>query len=171
MPQEQELIKWKSVVEDNIKVNTTANKLFEGIAWNDSIDIFPDTSGNINNHSRDVKVDNVYQKQKSQVFTFMNIYPNSLQGTNTGPAQQIKCKIDSGAQANVISLHGHKKVNPSEFDDAGNSLVEFSNDRTTLKAYGATTIQQYGVRALNCQWDNKSIKQIFHIVEAKGQYY
>ena len=26
----------------------------------------------------------------------------------------------------------------------------------------------YGVRVINCQWDNKLIKPIFHIVEAKG---
>ena len=67
-----------------------------------------------------------------------------------------------------MSLDDYKKVNPSEFDEAGNSLVGFSNDRTSLKAYGGKTIQQYGVRALNCQWDNKLIKPIFHIVEAKG---
>ena len=67
-----------------------------------------------------------------------------------------------------MSLDDYKKVNPSEFDEAGNSLVGFSNDKTILKAYGGKTIQQYGVRALNCQWDNKLIKPVFHIVEAKG---
>ena len=61
-----------------------------------------------------------------------------------------------------------KKVNPSEFDEAGNSLAGFSNDKTTLKAYGGKTIQQYGVRVINCQWNNKCIRPIFHIVEAKG---
>ena len=108
----QELINWKSVVEDNFKMNKTANKLFEGIAWADSIDILPDTLGNMNNHSRDVQVDNVYQKQKNQAFTYINIYPTSLQGKNSGPAQQVKCKIDSGAGANVMSLDDYKKVNP-----------------------------------------------------------
>ena len=142
--------------------------MFEGNAWTDSIDIFPDISGNINSHSKDVQVDNVYQKQKSQAFTFINIYPTSWQGKNTGPTQQFKCKIDSGAAANVMSLHDCKNVNPSEFDEAGNSLVGFSNDKTTLKSYGGKTIQQYAVKALNCQWDNKLIKPIFHIVEAKG---
>ena len=83
---------------------------------------FPDTSGNINSHSKDIQVDNVYQKQKSQAFTFINIYPTRLQGKNTGPAQQVKCKIDSGAGANVMSLDDYKKVNHSEFDEAGNSL-------------------------------------------------
>ena len=66
----------------------------------------------------------------------LNIYPTSLQGKNTGPAQQFKCKIDTGARANVMSLDDYKKVNPSEFDEAENSLVGFSNDRTTLRAYG-----------------------------------
>ena len=107
-------------------------------------------------------------KQKSQAFTYINIYQTSLQGKNTGPGQQAKCKIDSGAGANVMSLDDYKKVNPLEFEEAGNSLVGFHNDRTTLKAYGGKTIQQFSVRDLNCQWDNKLIKPIFHIVEAKG---
>ena len=47
-------------------------------------------------------------------------------------------------------------------------LKGFGNDRTFLKAYDGKTIQQYGVRPLNCQWNNKVIKPIFHIVEAKG---
>ena len=59
-------------------------------------------------------------------------------------------------------------MNPWEFIAAGNPLVWFSNDRITLKANGGKTIQQYGVRALNWQWDNKLIKPIFHTVEAKG---
>ena len=54
-----------------------------------------------------------------------------------------------------MSLDDYKKVNPSQFDEAGNSHVGFSNDRTTLKAYGGKTIQQYGLRVLNCKWDNK----------------
>ena len=148
--------------------STTENKMFEGTAWTDSIDIFPDTSGNIDSHSKDVQVDNVYQKKKSQAFTFINKYPTSLQGKNTSPALQVKCKIDSEAGANVMSFDDYKKVNPSEFDETGNSLVGFSNDRTTLKAYDGKAIQQYGVRAMNCQWDNTIIKPIFHIVEAKG---
>ena len=87
--------------------------MFECIAWTDSTDIFPDTSGNINSHSKDVQADNVYQKQKNQAFTFINIYPTSLQGKNTGPSHQFKCKIDTGAGANVMSLDDYKKVNPS----------------------------------------------------------
>ena len=137
---DQEFIRNESVIESNFKVSTTENKMFEGIAWTDSIDIFPDISGNIKYHSKDVQVDNVCQKQKSQVFTYVNIYPTSVQGKNAGPAKQVKCKIDSGAGANVMSLDDYKNVKPSEFDEAGNSLVGFSNDKTTLKVYGGKTI-------------------------------
>ena len=87
----------------------TANKLFEGIAWTDSIEIFPATSGNINNHSRDVQMDNVYQKQKSQAFTYVNIFPTSLQGRNIGPVQQVKCKIENRAGPNLMSLDNYKR--------------------------------------------------------------
>ena len=86
--------------------------MFEDIAYTDSIDIFPDTSCNINNHSRGVQADNVYQKQKSQTFTYINIYPTSLKGRNIGAAQQVKCKIDGGAGASVVSLDDYKKLTP-----------------------------------------------------------
>ena len=167
---EQQIIRRKSVIEGNFKVNTKENKMFEGISWTDSTDLFPYTSGNINSHFKDVQVDNVYKKQKCQAFTFINIYTTSLQGKNTGPAQQFKCKIDTGAGANVMSLDDYKNVYPSKFDETetANLLVGFSHDRTTLKAYGRKTVKQYGARALNCQWNNKLIRPIFHIVGAKG---
>ena len=46
-----------------------------------------------------------------------------------------------------MSLDDYKKVNPSKFDDAGNSLVGFSIYRTTLKAYSGKKIEQYGVKS------------------------
>ena len=49
------------------------------------------------------------KKQKSQAFTYVNMYPTSLQGRNTGPARQVKCKIDSGAGTSLMSLDEYKK--------------------------------------------------------------
>ena len=63
-------------------------------------------------------MDNVYQRKKSQAFTYVNMYLTSSHGRNTGSVQQVKCKIDTGAGANVMSLDDYKKVNPSEFDEA-----------------------------------------------------
>ena len=67
-----------------------------------------------------------------------------------------------------MSLDDYKKVNPSQFDEAGNSIAGFSNDKTTLKAYGGKTISSMVLRVINCQWNNKCIRPIFHTVEAKG---
>ena len=80
--------------------------------------------------------------------------PTNRKGKNTGPSRAMKCNIDTGAGANLISLDDYKKVNPSEFDESGNSLAGYSHDRTTLKAYGGRTIKQYGVMVINCIWDN-----------------
>ena len=64
LAKEQDLIRCQSVIEGNFKINSKENKMLEGIAWTDSIDIFPYTSGNINNHSKDVQVGNVYKTEK-----------------------------------------------------------------------------------------------------------
>ena len=114
-------------------------------------------------------MESVKQKQKSQTFTYVNMFPTNRQDRNTGPSREMKYKIDNeaAAEANLMPLDDYKKVNPSEFDESGNSLAGYSHDRTTLKVYGGRTIKQYGVRVINCQWDNLFIKPIFHIVEAK----
>ena len=63
----------ETVVGGNFKVSTTAHKLFEGTAWTDSVEIFPYTSGGINNHSWNVQVDNVYQKRKPGIHLHKHI--------------------------------------------------------------------------------------------------
>ena len=95
------------------------------------------------------------------------MFPTNRQGINTGPSREMKCKIDIGEGANMISLDDYKKVNPSEFHESGNYLAGYSHERTALKAYGGRTIKQYSVRIINCHWENLFIKPIFHIVEAK----
>ena len=67
-----------------------------------------------------------------------------------------------------MSLDNDNEVNPSDFDESGYSLARYSHDRTTLMAYSGRTIKKYGVRVINCHWDNFFIKPIFHTVEAKG---
>ena len=73
----------------------------------------------------------------------------------------MKCKTDTAAGANLMSLDDYKKVNHSEFDESGNSVVGYSCDRTTLKAYGRRTIKQYGVRVISFHCDNLFVKPSF----------
>ena len=67
--------------------------------------------------------------------------------------QVFKCKLYSGAGANVMSLKTYREVNASEFDGEGNCVPGFNNDMTILKGYTGTTIKQHGVRGINCFWD------------------
>ena len=52
---------------------------------------------------------------------------------------EMRCKIHTGAGANLMLLDDYKNVNPSDFNDLGNSLAGYSHDRTSLKAYGGMT--------------------------------
>ena len=92
--------------------------------------------------AKNVNVDSVHQKQKSQAFTYVNMVPTNRQGKNSGPSREMKCKIDTVVGANLMSLDDYKKVNLSEFDESGYSLAQYSHDRTPLKAYGRRTIKQ-----------------------------
>ena len=97
-----------------------ANQVFEGIAWAGSTDIFSDNDTvYLSYDSKNVNVGSVQQKQKCQAFTYCNTFPNSKQGKITGLYRVIKCKIDTGPEANLTSLGDYKKVNPSEFDESG----------------------------------------------------
>ena len=76
------------------------------------------------------------QKSKTQAITRIKMYPTSKEGKVTGHAQEIKCKLDTGAGANVMSLKDYKRIKPSEFGSSDNSVVGFQDDQTTLKGYG-----------------------------------
>ena len=70
--------------------------------------------------------------------------PTNKEGKVTAQPKVFKCKLDSGAGANVMSLKTYREVNPSEFDGQGNCVSGFNNDMTILKGYTGTTIKQHG---------------------------
>ena len=86
----------------------------------------------------------------------------------TGPAKQVKFKVDCGAMANIMPLSVFKMLNPSEFDKDGNSISGFNRDMTRLSVYGNRPIQQHGVRLINFIFNKKYLKTRFHIVDVEG---
>ena len=86
----------------------------------------------------------------------------------TGPAKQVKCKVDCGAMANIMPLSVFKRLNPSEFDKDGNSISRFNRDMTRLSAYCNRPIQQHCVRLINIIFNKKYFKTRFHIVDVEG---
>ena len=60
-----------------------------------------------------------------------------------GPNIEVRCKIDTGAGANVMLLSVFRESCPAMFDSTGKALEKF--DWTTLTAYGDATIEQFWV--------------------------
>ena len=143
---------------------TTANTIFENLQVIDSIEInsvlFQDPSN--------IQIDELHQTSKSQIFVYVYMYPTDRKDICTGPAKQVKCKVDCGAMANIMPLSIFKMLNPSEFDKEGNSISGFNRDMTRLSAYGDKLKQQHGVRLINFIFHKKYIKTRFHIVDVEG---
>ena len=52
------------------------------------------------------------------------MYPEDTNGNISGPPIEVKCKIDTGAGANIIPLYVLRKVCPAMFDSSGTSTEE-----------------------------------------------
>ena len=94
--------------------------------------------------------------------------PNRQKGSCTGPAKEVKYKVDCGAVANIMPLSIFKMLNPSEFDKDGNSISGFNRDMTILSAYGNRPIQQHRVGMINFIFNKKYFKTRFHIVDIEA---
>ena len=90
---------------------------------------------------RNIHIDELHQTTKSQAFVYVDMYPADRKSSCTGPVKQVKCKIDYGSMANVMPLSIFKMLNPSEFQNDGNSISGFNRDMTRLVAYGNRPIQ------------------------------
>ena len=143
---------------------STANTIFENLQVIDSIEInsvlFQDPSN--------IQIDELHHTTKSQGFVYVDMYPTDRQGICTGPAKQVKCKVDCGAMANIMQLSNFKMLSPSEFDKDGNSFSGFNRDMTRLSAYGDKLTQQHGIRLINFIFNTKYFKTRFHIVDVEG---
>ena len=92
---------------------------------------------------------------------YVDMYPTDRKGICTGPAEQVKCKVDCGEIDNIMSLSIIKMLNPSEFDKDGNSI-------SGLSAYGNRLIQQHGVKLIKFIFNKKNFKTRFHSVDIEG---
>ena len=80
----------------------------------------------------------------------------------------VKCKVDTGAQSNVMPIRVYRELFPGEFDRAGrlNSSTRLSSNATRLKAYGGGDIKQYGDRDIRCQHNNSTVTAPFYVADA-----
>ena len=60
---------------------------------------------------KNIQIDELHQPTKSQTFVYAYMYPTDRKGSCTGPAKQVKCKVDCGAMANIMPLSVFKRLN------------------------------------------------------------
>ena len=77
-----------------------------------------------------VQIDELFQTTKHQAFVYVDMYPTDRKGSCTGPAKQVKGKVDCGTMANIMPLSIFQIVNPFELIKDGNSISSFNRDMT-----------------------------------------
>ncbi|KAL5019152.1 hypothetical protein ScPMuIL_004874 [Solemya velum] len=83
----------------------------------------------------------------------------------------IRVKVDTGAQANILPLRMFRRMFPEELSPEGypsaNGVIRTVH--TTITAYNGTKIPQYGTITLPCRYkDNRWIDMIFYVVNTEG---
>ena len=134
----------------------TIDDNFDNVQWMDSTEVIYNPATNQSTYkarSHTAVMHNIQQRQKLQAFTIVGMLPEDTGGeiTITGPANETKCKIDTGTATNVMQISTCRKLCPAMFDANGNVLDKFTKEWTTLRAYGGSIIKQFGSKMIKCK--------------------
>ena len=112
---------------------------FNNAAWTKPIAvIYNPASQQVTYGSTTTAIHTIQQKERSQAFTRISMYPEDTNDKVNGPPIEVKCKIDTGAGANDMSLYVFRKLCQAMFVSSGKTLKKLDADWTTLTAYGGS---------------------------------
>ena len=78
----------------------------------------------------------------------------------------LQCKVDTGAQSNVLPIRLLRIIAPKKFDDEGNPKAEvLEKNEAILSAYGGSVIKQLGTINIPCKYKEKNINCIFYVTD------
>ena len=81
----------------------------------------------------------------------------------------LQCKVDTGAQSNVLPIRLLRIIAPEKFDDEGNLKPEvLEKNGAVLSAYGGSVIKQLGTINISCKYKEKKINCIFYVTDTSG---
>ena len=107
------------------------------------------------------KLESIYKKgSKSQAFA--NI---QMRGQTTDVL--VECKIDSGAEVNVMPLRVYKNLVPEQKDIHGRPIA-LQKSKVSLSAYGGANVKHYGCFTLQCTHNDIALNVEFHVTEDNG---
>ena len=81
----------------------------------------------------------------------------------------LQCKVDTGAQSNVLPVRLLRIIAPEKFDDEGNPKPEaLEKNKAVLSAYGGSIVKQLGTINIPCKYKEKKINCIFYVTDTPG---
>ena len=101
----------------------TIDDKFDNVAWIYSIDVTYDlTTQQVAHGSTVTAIHNIQQRERSQAFTRISMCQGDTNGKINGLRIEVKCKIDTGAGANIMPIYVFRKLCPAVFDSSGKAL-------------------------------------------------
>ena len=90
--------------------------------------------------------------------------PNNTHNT------QLRAKLDTGAQANILPLRLYRSMFPENIDYHGKpKITAVKKSTTTLTAYGGTPIPQFGTCDIECTYNNNSAIAMFYVTDVQSR--
>ena len=107
------------------------------------------------------KLESIY-KEGSKSQAFANI---RMEGQTANIL--VKCKIDSGAEVNVMPQRVFKHLFPDNKDSHGKSIT-LQKSKVSLSVYGGAKLKQFGCFTLLCTHNDITLNIEFHVTEDNG---
>ena len=82
--------------------------------------------------------------------------------------RNITCKIDTGAEGNVIPVDLYTQLHPHSLYNSSGHPVDLTPSSTNITAFGGHVIEQYGTCLLKLSHNGIGKKYPFHVVNTSG---
>ena len=83
---------------------------------------------------------------------------------------QLRAKVDTGAQANILPLRLYRSMFPENISYDGKPKISaLKKSMTTLTAYGGTPIPQFGTCEIKCSYKNNSTSATLYVTDVHSR--
>ncbi|CAB3990866.1 Hypothetical predicted protein [Paramuricea clavata] len=100
---------------------------------------------------------------RSNTQALVQVQVNTSQG-----AKPLWCKVDIGAEDNVISVATYNKLHLTVSCNAKGVPVNLTPSNTVITAYGGHSVSHFGTCVLNLSHEHHSKPYVFHVVDTVG---
>ena len=108
-------------------------------------------------------VENNNKDTREEIFATLRVNRKNKRDIN------LKCKVDTGAQSNVLPIRLFRILYPELINaDAMPKDGALENSEMVLTAYGGAQITQFGTINIPCQYKGRKFKCKFYVTDAPG---